>query len=91
MKKEGGGEAADERARAVSGGASDAERGGALGSGTRFWTGAGEASWAGHGEKLLGCRCENGPRGKVWAGLFGLEEEVGQPGWFLGFGLVFLF
>ena len=55
----------------------------------------GEASWAGRGEKLLGCRCENGPRGKVWAGLFGLEEEVGQAGlvsgfWGLGL-LLFLF
>ena len=41
LKKEGGGEATDERARAVSGGASDAERGGALGSGARVWAGAG--------------------------------------------------
>ena len=45
----------------------------------------GEASWAGRGEKLLGCRCENRPRGKVWAGLFGLEEEVGRAGLVSGF------
>ena len=37
--------------------------------------------WAAWGKKLAG------PRGKVWAGLFGLEEEVGQAGWFLGFGV----
>jgi len=55
----------------------------------------GEAAGLSAGEKLLGCRCENGPRGKVWAELFGLEEEVGPAGlvsrfWGLGL-LLFLF
>ena len=53
-----------------------------------------EAGPRGQGS-LLGCWCENGPRGKVWAELFGLEEEVGPAGLvsgFWGFGLLlFLF
>ena len=53
-----------------------------------------EAGPRGEGS-LLGCRCENGPRGKVWAELFGLEEEVGPAGLVSGFWgsglLLFLF
>ena len=50
---------------------------------TSWATGAlSEAGPRGEGS-LLGCRCENGPRGKVWAELFGLD----RPGWFLGFGV----
>ena len=85
LKKEGGGEATDERARAVSGGASDAERGDALGCARK----AGQAGARALAGLRAGCWAE-GERGAGWAKK---EKRAGRAGFwvFLFFPSLFLF